>query len=89
MWMPVKLNSGASYPYGFGWAMDGTGEHPIITHDGITGTEYSRFPNDNLTVIVLTNLGRRRRDDSEVNSWGLTKEIAARLIPNIPKTRIK
>ena len=89
MWMPVKLNSGASYPYGFGWAMDGKGEHPIITHDGITGTEYSRFPNDNLTVIVLTNLGRRHRGDTEVNSWGLTKEIAARLIPNFPKTGMK
>jgi hypothetical protein len=33
--------------------------HRMISHGGITGTEYSRFPDDGLTVIILTNLGRR------------------------------
>ena len=35
-----------------------------------------------LTVIVLTNLGRNL-GTTEVNSWGLTKGVAGRFIPNL------
>jgi hypothetical protein len=38
------------------------------------GTEYTKFPDDNLTVIVLTNLGNRGFDP--VNPWGLTIDVA-------------
>jgi D-alanyl-D-alanine carboxypeptidase len=82
MWTPVKLNSGGSFPYGFGWQFDERRGHRMITHSGITGTEYTRFPEDRLTVVVLTNLGRHI-GATEVNSWGLTKGIAGRLIPSL------
>jgi hypothetical protein len=49
----------------------------------MTGTEYTRFPDDKLTVIVLTNLGYRPGGD-EVNSWGLTQEIAMRYLSGLP-----
>jgi len=88
MWTPVKLNSGGSFPYGFGWGMDERRGHRMITHTGITGTEYTRFPDDKLTVIVLTNLGRHI-GATEVNSWGLTKGVAGRFIPNLLLSSLK
>jgi D-alanyl-D-alanine carboxypeptidase len=82
MWTPVKLNSGGSFPYGFGWGMDERRGHRMITHTGITGTEYTRFPDDKLTVIVLTNLGRHV-GSTEGDSWGLTKGVAGRFMPGL------
>jgi CubicO group peptidase (beta-lactamase class C family) len=82
MWTPLKLNGGGSFPYGFGWGMEERRGHWMITHSGITGTEYTRFPDDKLTVIVLTNLGSHI-GAREVNSWGLTKGVAGRFIPNL------
>jgi D-alanyl-D-alanine carboxypeptidase len=83
MWTPAKLNDGTSYPYGFGWEFENAHGHRVITHSGMTGTEYTRFPDDKLTVIVLTNLGYRF-DGDEVNSWGLTQEIAMRYLSGLP-----
>ncbi|HEV2667486.1 MAG TPA: serine hydrolase domain-containing protein, partial [Blastocatellia bacterium] len=83
MWTPVKLNNGTSYPYGFGWELENAHGHRVITHSGMTGTEYTRFPDDKLTVIVLTNLGYRF-DGDEVNSLGLTQEIAMRYLSGLP-----
>ena len=57
MWTPVKLATSGSFPYGFGWEIVESYGHRMITHNGITGTEYTRFPDDELTAIVLTNLG--------------------------------
>ena len=71
IWTPVRLNDGTSRPYGFGWRVEALFGHRLITHTGITGTEYSRFPNNGLTVIVLTNLGGRI-GAMEVDPWGLT-----------------
>lgn len=80
MWTAVKLNSGSSYTYGFGWEIGERRGRRMITHTGITGTEYTRFPDDKLTVIVLTNLGVRV-SQTGVNSWGLTKGVAGRIMP--------
>lgn len=79
MWTPVRLNYGGDYPYGFGWFVDERRGHRWISHAGITGTELSRFPDDKLTVIVLTNLGQII-GGTTVNSWGLTYGIAGRYI---------
>jgi hypothetical protein len=82
MWTRVTLNDGTSRRYGFGWTIDERRGHRLISHDGITGTEYSRFPDDALTVIVLTNLGRNI-GTAGVNAWGLTLGVAARYIPGL------
>ena len=78
-----KLNDGTSRPYGFGWRVEERRGHRLIYHAGITGTQYSRFPDDGLTVIVLTNLGSRI-GTTGVNSWGLTIGVAGRYIPDLP-----
>jgi D-alanyl-D-alanine carboxypeptidase len=83
MWAPVRLNSGAAFPYGFGWFVDERRGHRWITHTGITGTELSRFPEDNLTVVVLTNLGRTLSPTSRVNSGDLTYGVAGRYIKGL------
>ncbi len=57
MWSLLKLNSGQTFPYGFAWGLEQLSSHRVITHTGITGTEYTRLLDDKLTVIMLTNLG--------------------------------
>src|ERR1051325_2273338 len=37
MWTPVKLNSGKTFPYGFGWGLGEVRGHHIIEHGGAVG----------------------------------------------------
>ncbi len=58
MWTPVKLNSGKTQPYGFGWFLSETRGHRVIEHGGAWQGFHShivRYVNDKLTVIVLAN----------------------------------
>jgi CubicO group peptidase (beta-lactamase class C family) len=58
MWMPVKLNNGDTHPYGFGWELSTVAGHRHVHHGGsLPGfrAQLSRFVDDKLTVIVLTN----------------------------------
>ena len=55
---PVALNDGTFAAYGLGWALDSLDGHWRQHHGGsLAGfrSEYARFPNDSLAVIVLTN----------------------------------
>jgi CubicO group peptidase (beta-lactamase class C family) len=79
MWTGVTLNDGSYFPYGFGWYVDERRGHRLISHTGITGTEYSRYPDDGVVVIVLTNLGTWP-GGTGVNSWGLAHGVAGRYI---------
>ncbi|MFQ5818328.1 MAG: serine hydrolase, partial [Anaerolineae bacterium] len=71
MWTPVKLNNGTTFPYGFGWLLKDHRGYKRISHSGITGTNITRFPEEKLTVIVLTNLGH-----GEPIAWHLALGIA-------------
>jgi CubicO group peptidase (beta-lactamase class C family) len=58
MWSPVKLNDGATHPYGFGWFLEPWHGHANIGHSGSTSgfsASLQRFPEAELTVILLTN----------------------------------
>jgi D-alanyl-D-alanine carboxypeptidase len=58
MWKPTHLVGGAVSGYGFGWQLDSVGGHRRVHHGGsLPGfrAEMARFPDDRLTVIVLTN----------------------------------
>jgi CubicO group peptidase (beta-lactamase class C family) len=59
MWTPVKLKDGKTYPYGFGWFLPEANGHRLVEHDrawqGFT-MNISRYVDDKLTVIVMTNL---------------------------------
>jgi CubicO group peptidase (beta-lactamase class C family) len=54
----AKLENGEPVSYGFGWFLDPYRGHPRMHHDGETigfRTTIQRFPDDDLTVIVLAN----------------------------------
>lgn len=56
--VPAKLPSGKSVSYGFGWFLDPYKGHERMSHNGETIgflTTIQRFPDDDLTVIVLAN----------------------------------
>ena len=58
MWTAGKLNDGGDCPYGFGWRLNPYQGHKNIGHSGSTSgfsASLQRFPDDNLTVIVLCN----------------------------------
>ncbi len=60
MWTPVRLNDGKSHPYGFGWSLNALGNHRQVHHGGsLPGfrSHFSRFIDDKLSIIVLTNSG--------------------------------
>jgi CubicO group peptidase (beta-lactamase class C family) len=60
IWTPVVFNNGKPYPYGFGWNVTEFRGHKLFSHGGQTAgfaANISRYVDDNLTVIVLTNLG--------------------------------
>ncbi|HXY08704.1 MAG TPA: serine hydrolase domain-containing protein [Terriglobales bacterium] len=61
MWTVAKLKNGQPNPdhYGFGWFIESKDGHRLISHDGAWQgfeTNISRYVNDKLTVVVLTNL---------------------------------
>ncbi|HKX33476.1 MAG TPA: serine hydrolase [Blastocatellia bacterium] len=85
MWMPVKLNGGAAHPYGFGWELSRVGGHQRVHHGGsLPGfrAQFSRFPDDRLSVVVLTN-----GDNADPNLIALG--VAAFYIPGlIPERKV-
>ena len=61
MWTVAKLKNGQpnSDHYGFGWFIESKDGHRLIGHDGAWQgfeTNISRYVDDKLTVVVLTNL---------------------------------
>ncbi len=60
VWKPFILNDGKANPYGFGWNVADFRSHKLVSHSGSTAgfnAQISRFIDDDLSVIVLTNLG--------------------------------
>jgi D-alanyl-D-alanine carboxypeptidase len=82
MWTPVRLNDGSLRAYGFGWFVTERRGHRLIDHTGITGTQFTRFPDDGLTVIVLTNLGYLL-GGQEVDPWGISHGVAGLYLPGL------
>jgi CubicO group peptidase (beta-lactamase class C family) len=67
IWTPVKLLDGKTHPYGFGWDIGEANGHRLLEHGGAWQgftTDISRYVDDRLTVVVLTNLdGDHSRPD--------------------------
>lgn len=79
MWTPVKLNSGTTYPYGFGWTLDPVRGHKVVAHNGsLPGfrASFTRFVDDKLTVIVLTN-------SDNANPGAIANEVASVYLPDL------
>jgi CubicO group peptidase (beta-lactamase class C family) len=81
MFKPVRLNSGRTYPYGFGWVVDDEKGQTRHHHGGrMRGfrTYISRYVDEDLIVVVLTNLSDA---DAEEISDRITALINQRLGP--------
>ena len=58
---PVTLNSGKTYPYGYGWRVGSTNGHRIMAHSGSWQgfkTYVVRYPDVRVTVVVFANLAQ-------------------------------
>jgi CubicO group peptidase (beta-lactamase class C family) len=79
MWTPVRQSDGATAEYGLGWFVREVNGHRQISHPGGapgTGAAFTRYPDDGLTVIVLTNGGRPFMQ-------ALERGIASRYVPGL------
>ncbi len=85
MWTPVKLNSGETRPYGFGWRVATVNGHRLIAHGGAwQGFTMSidRYVDDRLTIVVFTNL-----DENNSRPEDIAKDVAAIYIPGLRPAR--
>jgi CubicO group peptidase (beta-lactamase class C family) len=81
MWTPVKTTDGKAHPYGFGWQVRVVRGQKVIEHGGAWQgfvTAIVRYPDDKLTVIVLTNLAA-----AGVNPGKIAHGVAALYIPEL------
>ena len=84
IWLPVKLNNGTTYPYGFGWYLDTVSGHRLARHGGsLPGfrAEFVRFIDDKLTVVVLAN-------GDNANLGSITLGVADRYISGLIPKRV-
>jgi len=86
MWTPLTFSNGKTYPYGFGWRITEIRGHRLIAHSGQTagfGASVTRLPDDDLTVIALTNLGE--------NGMGtlIAQGVAKIYLPSISLKKMK
>lgn len=79
MWTAGKLKNGTPVITGLGWYVETVGTHRAIGHGGEVGgfsSNMTRFPDDKLTIVVLTNR-------SEINAFELVKSIAQFFSPGL------
>jgi CubicO group peptidase (beta-lactamase class C family) len=84
IWTVYRLNNGKPNPanYGFGWEITQFHGHKLIEHGGAWQAftcHISRYPDDSLTVVVLTNL------DPGHSRPGLIAHLAAVITPAMTK----
>jgi len=87
IWTVYPLNDGKLNPrgYGFGWRISTQDDHKRIEHGGAWQgftCDISRYPDDSLTVVVLTNL-----DEGHSNPGVIAHVVAGLVTPalTVPK----
>jgi CubicO group peptidase (beta-lactamase class C family) len=88
IYTPVKLNSGRSYPYGFGWQVDEWEGKPWYHHGGSWQgfeTYISRYSWEDLTIEVLINLAQA---EPQRFVDGIARSIDSKLVQIDPTTPI-
>jgi hypothetical protein len=77
----VRLASGKTYPYGFGWTVDEAGGKPLLAHGGAWQgfkTYLARYLGADLTVIVLANL-------AQADPGRIAEKVAAAVDPTLAR----
>ena len=69
MWTPVPIDNGSAYPGGMGWFIASAKGHRVVFHTnggiGFCGV-ISRYLDDRLTIIVMTNVGASHADPMKI-----------------------
>lgn len=83
LWTPAAAADGsiAPFDYGFGWFVDRPGGHRLVHHSGGTpgfSSAMYRFPDQRLTVILLTNHGDRVLDALAIDVAGMVEPALRR-----------
>lgn len=79
MWSPFVFNNGKKTPWSLGWGMNKfRKEHRAVGMSGGGRSAFLLYPDDNLSVIVLTNLGGSYPED-------FLEELAGIYNPDIVK----
>jgi CubicO group peptidase (beta-lactamase class C family)/imidazolonepropionase-like amidohydrolase/Tol biopolymer transport system component len=55
---PIRLNSGRTHPYGFGWFLDSLAGQSVLQHSGSWQgfhTQFIRYEESDLTIAVMVN----------------------------------
>ena len=76
---PVTLNSGKTFPYGFGWFIREQNGAPYYEHSGhLQGfaSHILRFPKARVSVVVLANL-------SQADAWQIAHGVAGLIRPDL------
>ncbi|HEX3383939.1 MAG TPA: serine hydrolase domain-containing protein [Mucilaginibacter sp.] len=97
MWTAMKLNDGKLTHYGLGWFIDSVNNHLRIHHEGgVPGfrSDFEQYPDDKLSVIVLTNVGSANAERMAQNIAGFfvpaLKPVPPKALPdNEPEITIK
>ena len=79
IWTSGKLTDGKETGYGFGWMVSTRNGHKRTHHDGEWQgftTSFDRYPDDRLTVVVLTNLAGAEPDR-------IAAAVAALYVPDL------
>lgn len=84
MWTPPALPGGAHSEYGMGWVNQTVNGHRILWHNGeLPGTLgfLGRFPDDHLTVILLSNMSPLDGPDDPYPFLPLGQAVAGFYVP--------
>lgn len=83
MTAPTVLTNGDTIPRGYGLYLDDFGGHPKVYHGGTTpwGSFLAHYPEDELTVAVLTNSATVGRDKAEEMEGALARAALFRDLP--------
>jgi len=62
MWRPVALNDGTPQGYALGWTTGVRDGRRVVGHEGGGAAWVTHFPDDRLSVVILSNLNGARAD---------------------------
>lgn len=80
---PVRLNSGKTYPYGFGWGLTKRAGQPVQEHGGAWQgfqSYFARFLGDDLSIVVFANL-------AEADAQRICNGVAALVDPALTRPK--
>jgi CubicO group peptidase (beta-lactamase class C family) len=76
LWTPARFTDGRATPWAMGWPIQDHGGHRVAAGIGGRRTAFFVYPDDDLAVVVLTNL-------AGANPEAFVDEIAGQFLPDL------